>query len=96
MGAKARNDITPEIRGAWIRAAKIVEGRGRSLSELIADAMEKDIVSAMRAISAFLPRETKADINHTGDVNLVSILGSLAGRAGHDSEVEEQPDSVRH
>ena len=93
MGAKPRANITPEIRGAWVRAAKIVEQRGKGLSELIADAMEKDVISTLRAISAFLPRETK--VEHTGDVNLVSILTSL-NTAEHNTGVESQPDEVRH
>lgn len=90
---KARADITPEVRGAWLRAAKMQENKGRGLSELIAEAMEKDVLAALNAIAKFLPRESK--VEHSGEVtNLVNVLTSLS--TGHDTSVESKSDSIRH
>ena len=70
------HDITPQIRGAWKRACLIVEDRGSSLSELIADAIEKDVLAALKAIQGFLPKESQLDLR-TSDFSLVRILSDL-------------------
>lgn len=54
------------------------------------------LLAVMDRVAKFQERTIQQDINHSGDINLVSILGSLAGRTRHDTEVEEQPESVRH
>jgi hypothetical protein len=54
-----------------------VEDRGTSLSELIADAIQKDVVTALRAIQAFLPKESKVEWS-IQEVGLVDVLDSLS------------------
>ena len=79
------HDITPEIRGAWKRACLIVEDRGKSLSELIADAIEKDVVTALKAIQGFLPRESKVDLQ-VQENSLVDVLSTMPEQVRPDEE----------
>lgn len=62
---KGRNDIAPEIRGAFKRGILIVQEKtGKGLSELIADAInEEGILKVMDAIAKYVPKEL--DVTNT-------------------------------
>ena len=54
---KGSHDIAPIVRGAFKRAVLQLEEKGTPLSDLIAQEMEKNVFAALRAISAFIPKE---------------------------------------
>ena len=91
---KGSPDIRPKITGAWLRAMAINDEQGKNLSILIAEAMERDVLAALNAISKFLPKQHEHDLE-LGEQTLVGILSAL-GSQRHHPEVEEQSDSVRH
>jgi len=66
MGGRRQSDhdIAPIVRGAVKRAVKILEdkarnpnGKGKSLSELIAIGLEQDTPKMLSALARFMPRE---------------------------------------
>lgn len=67
---KSAHDIAPVIRGAVVRAIKILEdkaknprSKGKSLSELIAEGFETNPAVMLNAVARFMPREVKVDAN---------------------------------
>lgn len=93
-----RHHISPTIRGAFLRALDLIEREeGKTFSELLKDEIkENGLLSVMDRVAKFTERTSEVNMNHTGEVSLVSILSSLAEGAGRDTEVEEQPGTVRH
>lgn len=49
--------VVPEIRGAFMRALKILEDKGRPLSTILVEQMEEKPLETLAAISRFIPRE---------------------------------------
>lgn len=68
-GAK---DVAPRIRGAFLRAAKIAEEQGKSLTDFVLESMEKDFLGTLTAIAKYCPKELdiSGEINHS----LVQII----------------------
>ena len=104
---KGSHDIAPMIRGAFIRAAKQLEAKGKPLSKLIYDHLEDDFLNTLKVIASFCPKEMIADIT-TRKVNniaeltddeleqLAMVASSVIGEdgAGEAGERSEEPNSV--
>ena len=97
-GKHARHEVAPLIRGAFIRALKIIENdTGKSFSDLMLQEIETHgLLAVMDRVGKFQERITTTNLHHSGEVGLVGILESLAAGAGHDTSVESESDSVRH
>ncbi len=55
---KAKHDIAPKIRDAfWNGLVETAERRGQTLSETMADFIEKDPTGMFNACSRYLPKE---------------------------------------
>lgn len=57
MGAKARADLTPEIRGGLKRCLKLMEEAGKPISTVWLDLFADDPATAMRLAISLLPKE---------------------------------------
>lgn len=95
MGAKAKHDVAPTIRGAFMKAIGIIEkDKGLTLPQMMAKAIESDgLLAVLDRLSKFTVRESKFE----GDLN-VSSLADLV-RAAHDPDaagVVEESDTLRH
>ena len=62
MGTKARADITPEIRGGLKRYFKMLEAKGKSVSDIWAKLFEDDPATAMRLAISTMPKESQIDL----------------------------------
>ena len=54
---KGSRDIAPMIRGAFKRAVLQLEEDGKPLSTLIYEKLQEDVLSTLKAISSFVPKE---------------------------------------
>ena len=91
---KNSKDVAPIIRGAFIRAVKALEDKGRPLSTVILECLEDNPLETLKAIKGFIPRESNIDLTTDGE-SLVGILSGIQSPR-HDPEVEREPDTVRH
>ena len=82
---KGSHDIAPQVRGAFLRALKLREDRRnkKSLSELIDDKLDEDVLGVLKAMAQFVPKEMllQADIttrkaDELSDDELLSIATS--------------------
>lgn len=67
MSRKAKHDIAPVVRSAFLRALeRIKEEDGKTFSEIIADWMRKDPGAVLNAVSKFTVREAnvKGQVSH--------------------------------
>ncbi len=62
MGKSVRANVTPEVRGALLRAFKILEGKGKPLSSIWVAMFEDDPVQAMKLAIATMPKEIQAEV----------------------------------
>lgn len=99
---KGSHDISPMIRGAFIRAAKALESKGKPLSTIIMQELEKDPLATIRTMASFVPKELDitqrkiSDISELSDEELEqlkSLAASIVDGAGTDSE-EESADKI--
>jgi len=68
---KGSHDIAPIVRGAFLRACKMVESRDkRSLAEIMADLLRDDPKACLDAVSKFVPKEML--IEQTTEVKVIS------------------------
>jgi len=97
-GKAGTHEVAPVVRGAFLRALKIIEhDKGQSFSDLmLAEIEAHGLLAVMDRVSKFQERITTTNLHHSGEVGLVGILESLAAGAGHDTSVESESDSVRH
>lgn len=73
MSRKAKHDVAPMVRGAFIAALeRIKQEDGKTFSEIIADWLRVDPAGVLNAVSKFTVREAnvkgKVDHDHTGTV----------------------------
>lgn len=73
---KGRNDIASQIRGAFMRGLMISEEKtNKSLSELIADAIENEgILKVMDAISKYCPREMSLEVTELSPEQWLELM----------------------
>lgn len=58
MPREARGkDVAPTVRGAFIRAVKALEDKGKPLSEIIQKELDERPLETLRAIASFVPKE---------------------------------------
>lgn len=62
MGAKARADITPEIRGGLKRFFKIMENEGKPVSTIWRELYDADPTTFMRLAISTMPKEVQAEV----------------------------------
>jgi hypothetical protein len=72
MGRKARgSQISGDIRGAFIRACKMLPGedtgKGEGLSTLIKNSLEEDVRGTLQAMKGFVPKEMDIEIDASLD-----------------------------
>ena len=71
-GAK---DLAPVIRRAAMGSIKRLEQRGKSLSFLIEQELEKDVLKALTALAKFNPRQVNVDTKQTIEIQeIISIV----------------------
>ncbi len=64
---KGAHDISPIIRGAFIRALKMREGKDKSLSEIMSDLLDDNPVGLLNVLKGYVPKEidiTATDLTH--------------------------------
>ena len=70
MPTKRRaKQVAPMIRGAFIRAVKALEDKGKPLSEIIMKELESKPLDTLRAISSFVPKELLLEADITTQVS---------------------------
>lgn len=96
MAKGARHEVAPVIRSAFLRGLDLhCKAEGKTHSEIMADLIrEEGLLTVMDKVAKFAERVSQTDINHSGEVSLVSILSGIG--AEHDTEVEEESGSIRH
>jgi len=94
----ATHYVAPTVRAAFLRALDLIEAeKGLTFSELIKAEIEKNgLLAVMDRVGKYMERTSSVDMNHSGEIGLVGILESLAGRTRPDTEMEAEPGSVRH
>jgi hypothetical protein len=75
------------VRGAVLRAFKMLEERGTPLSVLLADALQEDVVRTMHGLAKFLPNTSLAQLEAAGEAQVVNIQVNLGPPPG-------SPDNV--
>ena len=81
-----------------MRALELREARtGMTFSEMLdAEIDNSGLLPVMDRVAKFVERVNTTNLHHSGEVGLVGILESLAQSTGHHTDVESEPDSVRH
>jgi hypothetical protein len=93
--ANRSRQLAMDIRGGFLRAAKILEDGGTPLSTLWMDLIKHDFSLALRTLQGFLPKEAVLTLETEG--TLLDVLTSLNNKpAGDDSSMEGEPDPIRH
>ena len=97
-GAVTKHPVAPTVRGSFIKALGIIGDReGKTLPEMMADLIEQEgLLAVMDRVAKFQERTSTTNINHSGEVNLVNVLSSLAASTEHDTTVDHEPGSIRH
>lgn len=99
---KGSHDIAPMIRGAFIRAAKSLEAKGKPLSVIIEDSLQDKPLETLKAISSFVPKEMliEADIttqlDSMSDEALDAEIRRLANAAGIIISTASETDPTQH
>ena len=86
---KGDRDIAPQIRGAFMRAMKIMEeDQGKPLSTMITDAIEEHgILKVLDTMAKFNPKEVNATVEERSVTDFV--LDKLNQRSdGHSNETQ--------
>lgn len=101
---KGSPDVAPMIRGAFKRAALRLDIKGKGLSELIEESLEKDVLNTLRAISCFVPKELEIrktptrleDMNDDELEQIRSLAASIISDFGEGEagESKVEPDSI--
>jgi len=106
MGAKAKHDIAPTIRGAFLKGLGIVETRTKkTFSDLMADWIEADgLGPVLQAVSKYTVREqhSSKDVNLNGNVThnhlttaIPEIDTRITGLLG-DGEIPDSQETITH
>lgn len=89
MGARrGGTEIAPMVRGAFIRAVKDLENKGKPLSTIIKDQLEKHPLETLKTIGSFIPKEMLIEatiyqeLEQLTDEALDAEITRLAAEAG--------------
>jgi hypothetical protein len=89
--------LMTDIRGGFIRAAKLSGEKGRPLSTMWLKLIEDDFALALKTLQGFLPKETNLTVETEGTLlDVLSALNNPRIVTADDSEVESESDPVRH
>ena len=94
--------IAPMIRGAFIRAAKGLEAKGKPLSTLIAKELEERPLDTLRAIAGFVPKEMLVETTFTQkveemtDAQLAARIHQLIATTGIGDPAGSEGAEVTH
>jgi len=98
---KGSHDIAPMIRGAFIRAAKALESKGKPLSTIIAQQLEEHPLETLRTMSSFVPKELDITQRKVSDVKeltdneleqLQSLAVAILDQSGDTEEEQRQAE----
>ena len=99
---KGSHDVAPMIRGAFKRAAKMLEQEGKPLSVLIKKHLEDDTLSTLKAMASYIPKEHNVTQRTVGSVSdltdaeldqLKSLAITLLGGSGDGEETDSEGDA---
>lgn len=103
---KGSHDVAPMIRGAFIRAVKMIEDgkEKRSLSQIIKEQLEERPLETLRTMASFTPKEVDVtthkgitDVSQLNDEQLEQLASLASAIIGVDGEEEaEQSKKVTH
>ncbi len=97
---KGAHDVAPMIRGAFIRAVKMIEQgkEKKSLSEIIMEQLKEKPLETLRTMASFTPKEvdvtTRQGITDVSQLNdeeleqLASLAASIISEHGEDEAGE--------
>ena len=97
-------DVAPMIRGAFVRAVKALEDKGKPLSKIILKELEENPLATLKAISSFCPKELDVtqrkaitDISELNDEELEQLASFAASvLSGEGEDEESQSTTVTH
>jgi hypothetical protein len=96
MGQKPLADITPKIRKSFIRAVK-KNGGAEYLDQLMTDALNKDFIATLNALSKFTVREKNVNHNMTLEVKASdSVDGWIQGFQSGVKALETRQTVLEH
>ena len=96
MGKKAGSrDVASDIRGGYVRAAKMLASEGKPISTFWYKLIQDDFPVAMKTLAQFIPKEQKIDMQGS-NLTLVAVLSSITGDSrlieGEHHTLENAPD----
>jgi hypothetical protein len=80
------------LRRSFEDAIDTLEARGRTLPELLADAMERDVNTTVKTLAALLPKDVEVKVS-AGDTLADSLSGVQAALARQKSEQAQVIDA---
>ena len=99
---KGSHDIAPMIRGAFIRAAKGLEAKGKPLSKIITDQLEEKPLETLKVISSFIPKEMLIEADITSQLEnmsedaLYAEIQRLASATGVVLSIAGEAEETQH
>ena len=103
MRPKGSHDIAPMIRGAFKRAAKMLEQEGKPLSLLIKKHLEEDTLATLKAMASYAPKDLNVTQRTVGSVSdltdaeldqLKSLAVTLLSGNGEGEATESEGDAT--
>jgi hypothetical protein len=88
---RGSHDVTPQIRGGLKRYFKMLEDKGKSVSDIWRELFEKDAATAMRLAISIMPKEL--DITTT-DISPEEWLEIMADKDDDKPESTESTGSL--
>lgn len=85
---RGSHDIASQVRGAFLRAAKMAEEDGRPLSLILLEQLQERPLDTLRAIAQFVPKEMLVEAEVTTrtdemtDAELVAYAKQLGEQLG--------------
>lgn len=98
MGAKAKNDLAPLVRTAFVRALEIKESEGKTFSQMMKDAIDDHgILAVLDRLSKYTVRESKVeaikripkDVSELTDDELSQLESLALALLGGDGDAEK-------
>ena len=85
LGSGHGTQLVHVLRRSFEDAIDTLEARGRTLPELLADAMERDVNTTVKTLAALLPKDVEVKVS-AGDTLADSLSGVQAALARQKSE----------
>jgi hypothetical protein len=91
---KGSHDIAPMIRGAFLRAAKSLELKGKPLSTLIERELEERPIETLKALASFNPTQKSIDVTHNIDITETIRLVTERQKARLEKDITPKPEQL--